>query len=42
MALSRNALQKKRTKKNTKRNDKKTTGAPIGSVVELQPCSDVS
>ena len=33
MALSQNALQKKRTKKNTKRNDKRTTGGRLGALL---------
>ena len=35
MALSRNVLQKKRTKKNTKRNDKRTTGARLGALLSF-------
>ncbi|MGH8525045.1 MAG: hypothetical protein ACREXY_12790 [Gammaproteobacteria bacterium] len=33
MALSQNALQKKRTKKNTKRNDKRPTGGRLGALL---------
>ena len=35
MALSRNALQKKRTKKSMKRNDKRTTGARLGALLSF-------
>ena len=35
MALSQNALQKKRTMKNTKRNDKRTTGARLGALLSF-------
>jgi hypothetical protein len=35
MALSQNALQKKRTKKHTKRNDKRTTGGRLGALLSF-------